>query len=238
MNYAPNAMSVVDRHGWRKYLTHSELLRFIDAALRQPPERRLFALMLVLTGCRISEALALTTHSFDLEAGFVIIRTLKQRRRKKRSWLFQLVQFFQWVWPWTKKKKSPPKPPVYRYRWVCLHTSYLQSLQKFFDLGNANATHERLWAVDRKTAYRWIKEIMTEADISGPHAHPHAIRHTFAMIHSDEFKTPQSLLQRLMGHADSKTTEIYQQLHGQEELKYMEAMWMKLKIDKRRNFHL
>ncbi|WP_229792051.1 tyrosine-type recombinase/integrase [Cerasicoccus arenae] len=232
-------MSVVDRCGRRKYLTVNELLRFTNAALQEPPERRMFALMLVLTGCRISEALALTTDSFDLEAGFVIFRTLKQRRQNKANFAPTLLQT---LGNWLSLTRPPPKvgKPVYRYRSVRLTDHFMESLHLYFNLlqsGASSAPPRRLWPINRKTAYRWIKEIMANAKIQGPHATPHGLRHTFGMNHADDH-TPNPLVQRLMGHADSKTTEIYQQFYGEEELKYMETMWKKLKIDKQRNFHL
>ena len=55
--------------GGRKYLTSAERDRFIATARRAPrPEIQTFALTLVHTGCRISEALAVRAGDVDLEA--------------------------------------------------------------------------------------------------------------------------------------------------------------------------
>lgn len=67
-------------NGRRKYLTRHERSGAIAAFDRLPPERRLFALTLAWSGARVSEILALTPASFDLDAGLVAIRTLKRRR--------------------------------------------------------------------------------------------------------------------------------------------------------------
>lgn len=66
--------------GQRKYLTQDERARFIAAAERCPRANvRTLCLTLALTGCRISEALALTASSIEREGGFIAIRCLKKR---------------------------------------------------------------------------------------------------------------------------------------------------------------
>lgn len=66
--------------GHRKYLTRAERERFLDAAASCPrPDLRTLCLVLAYTGCRISEALALTAHAVERDAGFVAIRCLKKR---------------------------------------------------------------------------------------------------------------------------------------------------------------
>ena len=68
--------------GQRKYLTAGERMRFIEAALASPRgELRTLCLTLAYTGCRISEALALTAERLEREAGFIAIRSLKKRKR-------------------------------------------------------------------------------------------------------------------------------------------------------------
>lgn len=70
--YAPN--------GARKYLNLSERALLIQRLSALPAERRVFVLTLVWTGARVSEVLALTRASFQLDAGLVAITTLKRRR--------------------------------------------------------------------------------------------------------------------------------------------------------------
>lgn len=71
--------------GARKYLCASEWRRFVRAAEEAPPEDRIFCLLLAYTGCRISEALGVTPARLDREAGRVVFRTLKRRRRIFRA---------------------------------------------------------------------------------------------------------------------------------------------------------
>lgn len=66
--------------GQRKYLTADERTRFLGAALSCARlEVMTLCLTLAYTGCRISEALALTVASIEPGAGFIAIRSLKRR---------------------------------------------------------------------------------------------------------------------------------------------------------------
>jgi integrase/recombinase XerD len=68
--------------GQRKYLTAAERVRFMKTALASPRgELRTLCLTLAYTGCRISEALALTAERVEREGGFIAIRSLKKRKR-------------------------------------------------------------------------------------------------------------------------------------------------------------
>ena len=74
--------SLYSRHGQRKYLTRDERARFIEAATScKRAELRTLCLTLAWTGCRISEALALTARCIEIEPGFISVWTLKRRSR-------------------------------------------------------------------------------------------------------------------------------------------------------------
>ena len=75
-----NAASLYSHSGHRKYLTPAERARFIVTAKAcSRPEVGALCLTLAYTGCRISEALALTRSSVEAENGFIAIRSLKKR---------------------------------------------------------------------------------------------------------------------------------------------------------------
>ena len=81
MKFRPRSeWQVVDGSGRRKYLTAAERDRLLAAADRARPDIRLLCYVLALTGCRISEALALTPDQHDVEAGTLRFRTLKRRK--------------------------------------------------------------------------------------------------------------------------------------------------------------
>ena len=71
---------LISPEGKRKYLTLEEQERFFIATNQlERPEVRTFCDTLAYTGCRISEALALTVANVDLSAKVITFRTLKQR---------------------------------------------------------------------------------------------------------------------------------------------------------------
>jgi integrase len=76
----PEGLQLYDARGRRKYLTPEERKAFLAAAESAPREVRTFCLVLAYTGCRISEALALTAGRVDPTDGVIVLETLKKRR--------------------------------------------------------------------------------------------------------------------------------------------------------------
>src|SRR5581483_8889185 len=68
------------KDGGRKYLNQAERRRVLAAMEQLDDDKRLFALTLLWTGARLSEVLALTPASFQIEGGTIAISTLKRRR--------------------------------------------------------------------------------------------------------------------------------------------------------------
>lgn len=188
-------MSLYNVRG-RKYLNAAERRRFLVVLERRPPAVRLFCLALVWTGCRISEALALMPYSFDLEGGTVEIITLKRRK-------------------------------LGVVRQVPLPRDFMNELCAWFDLPalqrNPDRAYRRLWHWSRTTAWRHVKNVMIEADVSDGSAMPKGLRHTFgvAAFHS----VPPHLVQRWLGHASLRTTAIYGDVSGPEERNFAERLW-------------
>ena len=69
-----------------------------------------------------------------------------------------------------------------------------------------------LWTMSRPTAYRLVKRVMNRAGIVGKQATGKGLRHGFgvAMVTAKK-PLPLHVLSQLMGHTDTKTTEIYLQ---------------------------
>jgi integrase/recombinase XerD len=74
-----------DEKGRRKYLSADELRRFMKAATRAEHSARSLCLTLAYSGCRISEALSLTSDNIDVSTGRIVFRTLKRRKRVFRA---------------------------------------------------------------------------------------------------------------------------------------------------------
>ncbi len=73
-------MRFFDASGRGLYFTEDERRAFVAAA-RAPREVRTFCGVLHATGCRISEALALTAQQIDLSGRVFVFESLKERRR-------------------------------------------------------------------------------------------------------------------------------------------------------------
>jgi integrase/recombinase XerD len=183
--------------GNRKYLNASERQRFVDFARRASAELRLFCLILRWSGCRISEVLALTPATIDIEGGVANIRTLKRRRKgvvRQVPLPSDLLSELDRAFKLRSRQLSP----------------YLAG--------------QRLWNWSRTTAWRRVKRVMAEAAIAGPHAMPKGLRHGFG-VNAFEANVPAHLVQRWLGHASSRTTAIYADVAGPEERAFAARMW-------------
>ena len=74
-------MLLFDHSGQRKYLTPAQRQEFLRAARDAVDVVSTFCSTLGFTGCRISEALALTGNRVDRSAGVLLFESLKKRRR-------------------------------------------------------------------------------------------------------------------------------------------------------------
>ncbi len=183
--------------GGRKYLTAAERARFIAAARRAPPPAvQTFALTLVHTGCRISEALGLRAGDVDLEALAVRFRTLKRRVE---------------VW------REVPVPEDLARALELVH-----GLRHRREAGRRVV--QALWPFFRATASRHIARLMAAAAIRGPQACPKGLRHAFGVA-AVEAGVPLPTIASLLGHADIKTTAIYTTALGAEQHELVARMW-------------
>jgi len=191
-------MNLYDRHGHRKYLTASERLAFLAASEAAPSEVRTFCETLLHTGCRISEALALTADRVDLSDGVLVFESLKKRRKG----VFRAV----------------PVPTLFLQTLRVVHD--LSTLHARPDRGRSLP----LWDWSRATAWRRVCEVMEAAGITGLHATPKGLRHGFG-IRAISSGVPLNMAQKWMGHAQLSTTAIYADATGPEERQLAERMW-------------
>jgi integrase/recombinase XerD len=182
--------------GERKYLNRDERHRVLAAAESFEPERALFALVLAWTGARISEVLALTPASFQIDTGVVTVVTLKRRKYSIRE------------------VPIPPQLVAQLER----HFD-LTRLQR----GKYSA-QRRLWCWHRVTAWRLIKWVMMLAQVNGRPACPRGLRHGFG-VGTLQSGVPLHLIQRWMGHARLSTTAMYMNVCGPEEIAFAARFW-------------
>ncbi len=188
-------MSIHDQQGGRKYLSGAEHTRFLAAADQAPRDVRAFCHTLAWTGCRISEALALTGAQVDVVAGTVTFETLKKRRRG----LFRTV----------------PIPPEL--------ATMLDLVFGVRGL-RGPAAKALLWPWSRATAWRRVKEVLAAAGIEGAQASPKGLRHALGVAAVGQ-GIPLNMVQRWLGHAQLTTTAIYAEAVGEEERAIAARMW-------------
>jgi integrase/recombinase XerD len=190
------AFSLYAPSGARKYLNHAERQRVLAAVEFLEPGQALFALTLAWTGARVSEVLALTPASFQIERGIVAIHTLKRRKHSVRE---------------------VPIPPVLTA--ALEHHFQLSAMQR-----DPLPADRRLWPWCRVTGWRIIKRVMRRIGISGRHACPRGLRHAFG-VGTLQAGVPLNLAQRWLGHARMTTTAIYTEVMGPEEGAFAARFW-------------
>jgi integrase/recombinase XerD len=190
-------LSLYGPAGGRKYLNAAERRRFIEAARTAEPRTRLFCLVLGWSGARISEVLALTASSIDIDSGVASIETLKRRRRG------------------VIRQVPLPGPLLIQLN----RTFHLRRCQR-----DPNLALDRLWRWSRTTAWRRVKKIMAQAGIAGAPATPKGLRHGFG-VNAFQSKVPPHLVQRWLGHASLETTAIYGDVIGPDERAFAQRMW-------------
>lgn len=74
-------LSLYSHTGARKYINADERIRFLEAATHFAPHTRALCMVLVYSGCRLSEALALSSLSVQPTAKLLSVRSLKKRNK-------------------------------------------------------------------------------------------------------------------------------------------------------------
>ena len=134
-----NSGSLFDKKGKRKYLTQQERALIEKAAEKFPREVRTLIGVLVFTGCRISEALALTSDRIDLNDGVIIFESLKKREKG----IYRAV----------------PVPPKLLDMLELVHS--VRETQE----GGRRKNKVKLWDLSRATAWRRVKDVLDAAGV-------------------------------------------------------------------------
>ncbi|PHS69460.1 MAG: integrase [Cycloclasticus sp.] len=190
-------MKLFNIEGKRLYLTAEERTAFYNAACKAPRTVRTFCHTLLYTGCRISEALALTYGHVDVSAKHLVFRTLKKRSKT-------------------------------HHRAVPIPDGHIDALDMVHGVQEAAEAQRdtRLWSWTRQHAWYLVKGVMRDAgiDTQNPYATPKGLRHSFG-IHAVNAGVPLNEIQKLMGHADIKTTAIYLDAVDDEKRVLVSRMW-------------
>lgn len=187
-----------DQNGRRKYLTAEERRAFLKAADSAPSEVRTLCHVLTFTGCRISEALALTADRIDRSGEQIIFESLKKRRKGVY--------------------RGVPVPTALLDMLEDVHDLRAMRRARSGEL-------TPVWNMSRPTAWRHIKAVMEAAGIDdGPQASPKGLRHGFG-VNAVSAGIPLNMVQKWLGHAQISTTAIYANAQGPEERNLAARMW-------------
>lgn len=193
--------------GERLYLTTQERQRFLAALDEERPMDRLFCHVLHYSGCRPSEALELVPRRILIEEKALVFRSLKKRKQDAKG-----------------RIKQP------QYRTVPVPEMLIENLDLVYGIRalqkKGKGLDIPLWTMSRPTAYRLVKRVMDRAGIVGKQATGKGLRHGFgvAMVTAKK-PLPIHVLSQLMGHTDTKTTEIYLQVVDEEKRKLVIEAW-------------
>lgn len=194
-----NSGALFDTKGKRKYLTQKERALIEKAAEKFSREVRTLVGVLNFTGCRISEALNLTSDRIDLDDGVIVFESLKKRERG----IFRAV----------------PVPPKLLDMLELVHS--IRETQE----GARRKNKVKLWSFSRATAWRRVKDVLDAAGIEqADKMSPKAFRHGFGVA-AVSAGIPLNLVQRWLGHAQLTTTAIYADAVGAEEKSIAARMW-------------
>src|SRR3954469_17541005 len=197
LNSSRTGMQLFDAEGRRLYLTEDERRAFLKAAALAPREVRSFCGVLHATGCRISEALALTVDRVDLSGRVIVFESLKKRRKG----VYRAV----------------PVSPELQDALDLVHG--IQEAQQ------RSQTKALLWPWSRMTAFRRVQEVMSAAGIpEGPHACPKGLRHGFG-VQAVSRGIALNMVQKWLGQAQLTTTAIYANAVGEEQQSIAARMW-------------
>jgi integrase/recombinase XerD len=194
------AAYLYDALGRRLYLTPGERNAFLRTALGHNRPVRSLCSLLYYTGCRISEALRLTSRWVDCADQVIIVESLKKRRKG----VYRAV----------------PVPPS------LLDTlDMVRGLTEIQRCGRRYELEQPLWPWSRPTTWRWVVAVMKQANISeGPHRVPKGLRHGYA-INALNKGVPLNMLSKWMGHSILEMTAIYANAVGQEQQAIAAHMW-------------
>lgn len=192
-------LSLFTQQGERKYLNRAERALFLNHlhVLKQPTDQT-FCEMIFWTGCRPSEALALTPLHIDLDEELVVIRSLKKRGKKKGQ----------------------------HFRPVPLPTAFIKRLDHIHHIRDQQRGHDhvRLWPFSRTTAWHRIHEVMNAAGISGARACGRGLRHAYG-VHAAMSDVPETRIKKWLGHEHLETTETYLNMASPEDRQLASRMW-------------
>ena len=192
-------------------------------------------------GCRISEALAITTDDIDLVTGTVTIQHLKQRLKLTCPQCNSRLSRNSSFCPGCGKKVSKAlqqKQEQCRKRILPIQFKTIDLLKEYINRGGPVNRNGKLFifGINRHRAWQIVTECARRAGLpkiinteTGKihQVSPHRLRDAFAVnaIKHDDSGDGLRMLQEHLGHASFNTTAKYRKVAGEEHREWYDRLW-------------
>ena len=225
----------------KAYLELNEIEQLESAAgyLRD----KLLIRLLFHLGCRISEALALTTKDIDFDMGTITIQHLKSRIKLACPKCSAQLGKSHTYCPkcGVKVEEAVAKEQKHRrMRTLPLDGDTLEMLRDYIKRGGPVTRNgkELLFGINRHRAWQIVGTCAERAGLPklvNPetgrvhNVSPHRLRDAFAVhaVKQDDSGDGLRLLQEHLGHASFNTTAKYRKVAGEEHREWYEKLWRK-----------
>ena len=223
----------------KTYLEPAEvtLLEEVATSLRD----KLLIHLLFHLGCRISEALALTTEGVDFERGIVTIRHLKASLKLSCTECGHKLGKSHTFCPGCGSivtKAQVELQQRYRQRALPIDAGTLRLLKEYVRRGGpvVKGGKEVIFGINRHRAWQIVKECAEKAGLpklvnpetgKTHNISPHRLRDGFAVhaVKLDDSGDGLRLLQEHLGHRSFNTTARYRKVSGTEHQEWYQRLW-------------
>ena len=223
----------------KAYLEPSEIEQLEDAATNL--RDKLLIRTLFHLGCRVSEALGLTTDDIDLTRGTVTIKHLKSRLKLSCTGCGQRLGKSHTFCPkcgGKVEKAQAEQQERRRQRVLPVDNQTLDMLKEYIDRGGPVSREGKLlvFAINRHRSWQIVKECAAKAGLPklvNPetgrmhNVSPHRLRDAFAVnaVKLDDSGDGLRLLQEHLGHQSFNTTAKYRKVSGREHKEWYQKLW-------------
>lgn len=204
---------------------------------------RLLIILLIHTGCRISEALGLTVDNINFDDGTITILHLKSRINFScPECKARLGKSHAYCPKCGSKVEEAIKKELEhtRQRTLPVDNETLSMLREYIDRGGPvkregkrlifGINRHRAWQIIHECAQRAGLPNLTNLETGKVHRiSPHRLRDSFAVnaVKHNDTGDGLRLLQEHLGHASFNTTAKYRKISGEEQRAWYEKLWEK-----------
>jgi len=221
------------------YIESEEIDRMEEAATNLRDQ--LLVRLLFRTGCRVSEALALTDGDVDLDSGTIRILHLKTRIRLSCNYCGCRLGRAHSFCPECGRAVGVAEAQQQqhrRQRLLPIDNDTLDLLREYIDRGGPLVRRDKkyMFGINRHRAWQVIRDCAERAGLpklinpeSGKihNVSPHKLRDAFAVhaVKLDDSADGLRMLQEHLGHASFNTTAKYRKISGKEHKEWYDRLW-------------